>query len=322
MVRLLPVVCLLAALLAPAAAPAAVPSGGGEYLVHGHDGEGDDWHVQARVADDARRLRHLVVYTQACGGHTPATENLPIGADGKVDALAPVSATNVRGAWWKVDARFTAPGALTGTFRVRTRTCDTGDRPFTARLQAAAGSRATAGPPMGTMPDLEATPARALREGRRLWLKTLRVARERFPTYAAARRQGYVRDGRRLPRPAIFHLRRRDLDRDARTLDAERPESLVYWWPRDRRPILIAFMFRAPAGEPPAFAQPMLAWHGHVENGRRGWSQMSHVWLTNGLKSGLANCLPARQLERAIPRFRFGGKVKGAAHESAPCPAG
>ena len=84
-------------------------------------------------------------------------------------------------------------------------------------------------------------------------------------------------------------------------------------------PILLGFMYRAPLRKTPRFAGKLLAWHSHTEDGRQGDNQMTHVWLTDDLRSALANCLPVAQLEKAIPRFRYSRPSHGAGHESRRC---
>lgn len=317
-------------LLAAAPAGAAIPVSGARYAVHDHRTKGDNWHVDATVAKGGRTIKTLVLYSQRCGGHTPFAEGVPIGPVGDVLTHGPADATDPQRGAFLIQARFVTSRRLEGAFRIATRTCDTGAIPFVATTKDDghaghdhAGSHHGSGPAFGTMPDLDDAGPRRLRQARRLWLRSRRAARQHFPTYRAARRQGFERYAKKWKRPVVFHLRKRAYETDGVRLDPDRPESLVYYWPRRGKPILIAFMYRAPtARRAPGFGSPLLAWHAHARpDGGLGASQMAHVWLTGGLRSALANCLPVAHLERAIPRFDFADvPTKGAAHESAPCP--
>jgi hypothetical protein len=177
-----------------------------------------------------------------------------------------------------------------------------------AAVLSAGAAVAAADDAMGDMapyPDLAHASRAEVAQARRLWHGTLVSARRRFPSYAAARARGYVRDHRRWTRPLVFHLRKRAFDTDGALLDARRPEALVYWWPAHGRPVLLGFMYRVPAGRPPAFGGAILAYHGHMAGGHMGATQMTHVWLTRGLRTAYARCLPVAALERAIPAFQY-----------------
>ena len=43
-------------------------------------------------------------------------------------------------------------------------------------------------------------------------------------------------------------------------------------------------------------------------------------WLTNDLRSGLANCMPVEALEAALPDFEFSPMQPGVIAEARPCP--
>lgn len=310
-----------------APAPAATPYGGARYVVHDHRTAGDNWHVDARVGRRARAIKMLVLYSQRCGGETPFAQGVPIGPGGEVRASGPVDPADASKGEYSFEGRFVTRRRLEGTFSIVKRTCAAGPISFAATTTSdghsghdhPSGSHHGSGPAFGTMPDLSTATPRRLRQARKLWMGSLRTAARRFPTYRRARAQGYVRYLRDWDRPVLFHLRNHRYASDGRVLDVTRPESLVYYWPPKRKPVLVGFMFRAE--RIPAFASPLLAWHSHTTaTGGVGRNQMTHVWLTRGLRSALANCMPVRQLEVAVPRFRYEPPVVGAAHESAPCP--
>ena len=217
------------------------------------------------------------------------------------------------------------PWAVRGTFRVTEPDCDSGVKGFTVPMSGGRG--AAEGGHHGhahhsaelDYPDLAAAPASRRAEVRRLWKSTLAAARRHFPTYAAARRAGFVRKERPV-RPSLLHLRQAAHARDGSVLDPRRPESLVYWWPRKGPPILVGFMYRAPGGKPPRLGRPILTWHRHLRSGRAGRTQMTHVWLTGDLRSAAANCLPVPELELALPAFHYRPPGRSSTIESSPCP--
>jgi hypothetical protein len=171
------------------------------------------------------------------------------------------------------------------------------------------------GTPVGEFPDLDKGSRHARTQARRLWKRSIRSAKRLFPTYRAARRLGYVRYSRKLKRPLVFHLRNYAYDDDGRWLDARRPESLAYWWPRKGSPVLIAYMYRMPPGRWPRYAKPLLGWHAH----ERGGILMTHVWMTRSLRTAIANCMPVNALEAANRRYRFEEPRQGYSRESHPC---
>lgn len=171
------------------------------------------------------------------------------------------------------------------------------------------------GTPVGSYANLDKGSPRARAQARRLWKRTLRSAKRNFPTYRAARNLGYQRYSRKLKRPLVFHLRNYAYDHDGLDLDADRPESLVYWWPAKGDPVLIAYMYRMAPGAWPTYAKPLLGWHQH----EMGGSLMTHVWLTRTLRSGIANCMPVPQLEAANRHYRFAEPRQGYSRESHPC---
>jgi hypothetical protein len=191
--------------------------------------------------------------------------------------------------------------------------CGSGARASAAPAAPRAAVPARSGPSaagddmsgMAGYPDLMRATRAQIRQARRLWRATLASARKRFPTYAAARAAGYRPLRRTWKRPLVFHLRSRVAERDGARLDPRAPEALVYWWPVGGRPVLLAFMYRVPAGRPPALGGPIIHYHSHVSRRGRAATQMTHVWLTRGLRSAYARCLPVAALERAIPAFHY-----------------
>jgi hypothetical protein len=172
-------------------------------------------------------------------------------------------------------------------------------------------------------PDVAAASAADREVASGLMLAAHRDARTLFPTYAAARRAGFVRYAHRgWRRPLVIHLRDRAFEHDGRVMDPERPESLVYWWPRHGAPVLLAMMFRVPPGSQPASAGSIPIFHRHAnpKTGRPGATLMTHVWLTNDLRSAFANCLPVDALQRSHPDFHYVPAPDAQAHESLPCP--
>jgi hypothetical protein len=145
-------------------------------------------------------------------------------------------------------------------------------------------------------------------------------ARLRFPTYAAALHAGYTRvPSGNWQRPLAFHLRHSGYERDGREIDPVRPESLVYWWPPDGQPTLLAMMFRT--DRRPAFVGSVPIFHRHVnlKTGDTGTTMMMHVWLTHDLRTAFANCLPQNALERENAAFRYTKPRPIQALETLPC---
>ncbi len=338
MPRIRPPVAALAALLAALAAAAvalgALPARDARLEAHDHETKGRNWHVQLEVGKDRRRIDTVVAYSEQCG-ETLVQTGVAVAEDGAFAAGGP---TKKGGGSWEATGRFTAARVAEGTFRMRKGKCDTGALPFKATAGSHAGhgdgheghdhehkGSKTGGhgahhgrkyPRLGA-----ATPAQR-GQAKALHRQVRRMARERFPTYEAAKRLGYERFNRKWGLPVVFHLRHRGYGTDGILLRASRPESLVYWWPRRGKPVLIGFMFRVPAGTRPAFAGPIPIYHGHPRpgGGGRGPTQMTHVWLTRDLRTAWANCLPARQLEKELRRFRYRKQGNGnSGPEARPC---
>jgi hypothetical protein len=189
-----------------------------------------------------------------------------------------------------------------------------------ALLAGPAGAGADGMGQMAPYPDLAHASRSDVTQARRLWHGTLTAARHHFPSWNAARRAGYAPLGLHPRRPVVYHLRSATYEGDGALLDPRRPESLVYWLPRHGSPVLVGFMYRVPAGRPPAFAGDILAYHRHTKDGHMGATQMTHVWLAHNLRSAYARCLPVDALERAIPAFHYARTAHPERHpESAPC---
>lgn len=325
MARVLVGIGLAAVVLAAAAmAQAAAPKPGARYVVHDHQTPGDNWHVEAKVNRTGSRLSGLVISSERCGDFTPYAAGVRIDADGRVSASGPLDGAAPELGSFTFGATFVASHQLDGSFRFVTPDCDTGPMLFSAHSGSHAhhhGRTNVSGTPMGTMPDLSKAKPRRLAQARRLYRESHWAAERNYPTYAAARRTGFRRYSTANKRPQLFHMRSSRYAYDDVWFLARKVESLVYFRPSAGRPVLVAFMFRAPVGGQPRFARPLLGWHSHGKGDpKRLQTQMTHVWLTNDLRSALANCMPVAQLEAAIPGFRLEPGTLGLGHESQPCP--
>jgi len=312
------------ALAAAAVADAAQPKPGKKYAVDDHRTPGDNWHVEAKVNRTGTKIAGLVISSERCGDFTPYAAGSPIDAEGRVSATGPLDGAEPGRGRFTFEATFTASHRLDGTFRFVTPGCDTGPMPFSAHSgrHAELHTRTSmSGTPMGQMPDLSKAEPRRLAQARRLYRESRWAAERNYPTYAAARKAGFVRYSTADRKRQLFHVRNREYAYDGVWFLARKVESLVYYRPSSGPPLLIAFMFRAPLGGQPRFAKPILGWHGHGNGDpRRLQTQMTHVWLTGDLRSALANCMPVAQLEAALPRFRLEPGSKGLGNESQPCP--
>jgi hypothetical protein len=313
-------------LLAVTPAWAVMPKPGAEFTVFDHRTVGDGWHIQMTVAKDGRFLRQLVLYSEHCNA-TVLTGHVRIRDDGTIASSKPFAASRGRQGTWRLDAAWTAPDHVEGSFQITRPGCDGGVRRFAAdaeRPGAPGHVHTSFGTPVGSYPNMGAGGAgsrRARAQVRRLWRDSRREAKRRFASYRGVRALGFTRFRTHWKRPVLFHVRHLGYRHDNRTFDATRPESLVYWWPADRGPILIGFMYRAPLkGGWPKFGKPLLGWHTHGGADRPGATLMTHVWMTNDLRSAIANCMPAKRLEAANPRLRFQPPSQLAVRESRPCP--
>lgn len=312
---------MVLAATAPLAA-GAVPTPNAMFAAHDHETVGDNWHVEAEISSTSKSVRSLVLYVQKCK-QTVFAKNVAIAApDGDFVVELALAGSGGKGpGTWRVTGRFVEPGHLEGTYELTAGTCTTGVRPYHAHTGDHQHG-ASIGTPMGEYPDISKASDARRREARRLWHLTLDAARSApLRSYAAARRQHFVRVPVPRTRPLIFHLRQKGYERDRDVLNPRRPESLVYWWPLQGQPVLLAFMFRVPADDVPAFGSPLIGWHQHVRaDGTPGLSQMTHVWLTGDLRSAFANCMPIAALEAAIPAFHFSTPGESLKHGSLPCP--
>lgn len=316
------VLAILAGLLLLAVSPAqaALPKPGAAYMVHDHSTPGDNWHVEAKVTKRGRGFESLLVHSDRCG-ETPFAQRVPVGADGSSKTYRPIDPADPEKGSWYFQARFTETHRLDGFFRIVTPTCDTGNMVFVAHSGNHAG-HAAYGHPAGTMPSRSAianAKPKRVAQAKAILRASWRAAKNRFRTLVHANRLGYrayasVTADRR---PILFHVRKDAYNRDGYEMNAGRVESLVYYRGARGPSVLVAFMYRKPAGGWPAFARPLMAWHGHG-NGKS--NQMTHVWLTRDLRSALANCMPVEQLEAALPDFEYVPTNVGIA-ESKPCPA-
>jgi hypothetical protein len=175
---------------------------------------------------------------------------------------------------------------------------------------------ASVGTPQGFYPDMAKATPRGLREARILMRRTKRAAR-RF-TFRRARRKGFRFTSGHRPRGAkVFHLRKDALDHDGHQMDPNRPESLVFYQAATGRKVLVAFMYRAETQRFPRVTRGLLGWHRHGTTNRA--LPMTHIWLTDDLRSATANCLPVKEIEKAR-HFRYTGNQGGASGlESLPC---
>ena len=310
------------ALLAPAGAQAALPVPGDTYRVHQHDVPGDNWHVQAD-AYEAKRAVRVTVYSERCGGYTPYAKVVPVGADGVSKTYRPLDPDEPAKGNWAFEARFTESSQLDGTFRIVTPTCDTGPITFAARNDAEV--HISYGTPLGAKPDMSLATPRRMRQAEWLYRESWRRAK-RFWNIEDAFRRGYFHSPSDFAdrRAHVYHLRHVAYTKDKVYFNAKRTESLMYYNGADGAPVLIGFMYRykLEGGQPP-FAKPLLGWHAHGSGEWRGVpNQMTHVWLTNDLRSALANCMPVEELEAALPAYEFSEMQPDVIHEARPCPPG
>jgi hypothetical protein len=296
---------------------AAMPMPGAHFMAQDDRTAGDGWHVEMMVGmKDPRFLDHLMLGSDRCDAMVESM-HVRIRADGTIASGKPFDGGN-----WRLDARWTDADHVTGSFQITTPTCDSGVRTFTAAAEMEAG-HVMYGTPAGSKPDLMMGSARARAQVTRLWRGSRSAARRRFSSYSRALALGYRPwpQKRGWKPPMLFHVRKAAYERDGRQMDPQRPESLVYWWPRKGAPILVAFMYRSPASRGwPAFGKPLLGWHAHMGmHGKLGATIMTHVWMTDDVTSGLANCMPTKALAAAHGRYRFSKPTHSLTMDSKPC---
>ena len=309
------------ALPAPSAASAALPVPGDTYRAHDHDTPDDKWHVTMKALREKQALR-VVVYADRCGGHTPYAKVVPYDGGGNSKTYRFLDPDNPEKGTWAYDARFTGEDRLEGTFRIVTEDCDTGPMPFVATNTAE--THVSYGTPLGSMPDLASATPRRLRQADWLFREAWRRAK-RFADIEKAKRLGYYSGPSDFAerRAHVYHLRHLAFTKDEIYFNPKKTESLMYYNGLEGPPVLIGYMFRYKlAGGHPPFARPLLGWHAH---GRAVWrgipNQMTHIWLTNDLRSALANCMPVEALEASLPAFEFSPMQPDVIAEARPCPS-
>jgi hypothetical protein len=154
------------------------------------------------------------------------------------------------------------------------------------------------------------------RQARRLRLATLRNA-VRVDTLEEATRRGYVprADISPLYRPGLQHFRKRGPRFWGQVLNPRQPQALLFWCPSIGDCRLAAFVYRAPAGTPPTYGG-LLGWHRHVPGG----SWMTHVWLTAGTATSLAQCAPFNALHARDPGLAWEPYRADVPMIDEPCP--
>ena len=300
-------------LLTPVSAVAAVPKPKTSYVIDDHGGTGRDWHVEVEVSKDPRRLKSVVLYLEECD-ETTFAENVAVSDSGDFEVVASLP----KGGTWRLTGGFPTSTHLHGDFELTNGKCSTGARTFDAHVPEGGPHEAhhSGGTPPKAYPDLDSKSTAQVAAAARLWSRTLSVAKTRpFRTYTAVRRRYDITAFNRR-RPLAFHVYRAAYNTDPYFLSATRPESLVYWWPRKGRPILVAFMYRSNQLSPPRFAGGIYGWHAHSKTAM----PMTHVWLTRDLRSAAAHCMPVAELEAALPRFRYETPRQPSGPESSPCP--
>jgi len=311
---------ILLAVLVAAGAPAAhaaAPLKGQAYTVHDHATPGDNWHVQVDVNRRGTAAR-VVVFSDRCGGNTPFAQHVPIAADGGLKTYRDIVPGKPDKGTWSFEARFTETPRLDGTFRITTPDCDSGPMVFVAK----SGMHIHYGVPWGRYPDLARANRKHLAEAQHIYEQAWKWAR-RFRDIDHARELGmFSGPADYVDRRAhVYHLRHLAWTKDKVYFSAKKPESVMYYNGLDGRPVLIGYMFRYPLGKWPPFARPLLGWHAHGSGKWRGVAnQMTHVWLTNDLRSALANCQPVEALEAALPEYEFSPMQPDVIQEAQPCP--
>jgi hypothetical protein len=154
-------------------------------------------------------------------------------------------------------------------------------------------------------------------EARELATATMATARERFPSFQAARAAGY----KFAPRPFekqkdldYWHLTHPAYLKDRRKLDPQRPESLMFWKNDGAKPLLMAAVFRVPTKEAnPELGGPILQWHLHRNrSGRLGRYKMTHLWFLPRLRDAFSMSLPTKQFQRRWEDLPDAGSGAGA----------
>ena len=143
-------------------------------------------------------------------------------------------------------------------------------------------------------------------EATQLQGETMAVARQRFPTFAAAQAAGYEF----APRPYakqkeldFWHLTNKGAMKDKRDLDPTAPESLMYWNSGDGPPKLMATVYRMPTrAANPGLGGPIIQWHLHkTGKGKLGRHKMTHVWHLPRLKDAYGMSMPVKRFQSQRP---------------------
>ena len=157
---------------------------------------------------------------------------------------------------------------------------------------------------------------RQQREGREHLRAALATARARFPSFDAARAAGY----QFLPRTYVqqkdldfWHLTHPRYQDDTDYVDPDEPESLMYWRNPDGKPVLIAYIYRVPRTRAnPELGGPLFTWHLHRNSKRQlGKRKMTHLWLTDDLRSAFSSEMPLKKLARKYGTPEEGGSGAG-----------
>jgi hypothetical protein len=176
---------------------------------------------------------------------------------------------------------------------------------------------------MAPYPDMSMASKKQVAQARALWARSRHAAPAFYRTGGAAA-AGYRPDphtsGAKRPYVAHWRLHGRTDVVHHPMLDTSRPESLMYWYPKHGRPVLIGYMYRAPRMHTPKLGGPILMWHSHSSHGRMGPTAMTHVWLTRSLRTAYARCMPVMALEKAKPRFHYAPVKARQVEMVKPCP--
>jgi hypothetical protein len=322
-----PAVLAALLLLLPATASAALPAPGAKFEAHDHVTKGANWHIEMEIGKEARQIKQLVLYAQRCG-ETVYEENLGISNEGTVRLTGTLPASS-GGGTWRVDGFFAGPERFEGSFEINENDCKSGKLAYVAAGSGGAHNHSshhhhTSG--ANPWPNFKAASVKHQRQARRLYRQSWKYAR-RWQRFKTALHDGFdfLPEDIGLPRPRILHLRHSKWSHDKRHLWAKRPESLVYWVPRNPRswPVLVGIMYRWPGNKKPTFGGPLLQWHRHwqTKNNRFGSSQMTHFWMTRSLRAAFANCFPTLWLQQTNRAFRWETpRTGGSGPETDPCP--
>ncbi len=147
----------------------------------------------------------------------------------------------------------------------------------------------------------------------------------RLPTIEAARAAGYdflPRTYAQQKNLDFWHLTNMRYQRDDDYVDPERPETLMFWNDKkgDTPPTLIGYVYRMPRRvENPEMGGPLFTWHAHRRGGDGKWNtgpisnwKMTHLWLTDDLKSAFSSEMPLQKLNEKFGTPEEGGVGAGA----------